>query len=37
MPIVKALIKYGQDEFALLILEYVKVKMLAIRETYWIN
>ena len=37
MPIVKALIKYGQDEFALLILEYVEVKMLAIRETYWIN
>lgn len=37
MPIVKALIKYGQDEFALLILEYVEVKMLAIRETYWIS
>lgn len=36
MPIVKALIKYGQENFSLLILEYVDYKDLAIRETYYI-
>jgi group I intron endonuclease len=37
MPIVKALLKYGQDNFAVLIVEYVDVKKLTIRETYYIT
>ena len=37
MPIVKALLKYGQNNFALLIVEYVEVKKLAIRETHFIS
>ena len=37
MPIVKALLKYGQNNFALLIVEYVDVKELTIRETYFIT
>jgi hypothetical protein len=34
MPIVKALLKYGQENFALLIIEYVDVEVLTKRETY---
>ena len=37
MPIVKALLKYGQNNFAVLIVEYVDIKNLAIRETNFIN
>ena len=37
MPIVKALIKYGQGNFAVLILEYVEPEVINIRETYWIT
>lgn len=37
MPIVKALLKYGQNNFALLIVEYVEVNKLAIRETHFIS
>lgn len=38
MPIVKALLKYGQSNFSLLILEHhVEVKSLIIRETYFIT
>nr|YP_010218719.1 hypothetical protein LK370_mgp104 [Morchella brunnea]UBU98556.1 hypothetical protein [Morchella brunnea] len=37
MPIVKALLKYGQDNFAVLIVEYVDVKKLTTRETYYIT
>jgi predicted GIY-YIG superfamily endonuclease len=37
MPIVEALLKYGQDNFALLIVEYVDIKKLSIRETPWID
>ena len=37
MPIVKALLKYGQSNFTLLILEHVEPKFLIIRETYFIT
>jgi group I intron endonuclease len=37
MPIVKALLKYEQSNFKLLILEYVDLKTLTIRETYFIT
>jgi len=37
MPIVKALLKYNQSNFKLLIVEYVDLKNLAIRETYFIT
>ena len=37
MPIVKALLKYGQSNFTLLILEYVEAKSLIVRETYFIT
>lgn len=37
MPIVKALLKYGQDNFAVLIVEYVDVKNLTLRETHYIT
>lgn len=37
MPIVKALFKYGNDNFALLIVEYVDIKDLAVRETHYIT
>jgi group I intron endonuclease len=37
MPIVQALLKYGQDNFAALIVEYVDVKFLTVRETYYIT
>lgn len=38
MPIVEALLKYGQNNFAvLLVIEYVDVKELTIRETHFIT
>lgn len=37
MPIIKALLKYKQDNFSLLILEYVELESLTIRETYYIT
>ena len=37
MPITKALLKYHQSNFSLLILEHVEGKNLAIRETYYIT
>lgn len=37
MPIVNALLKYGQNNFAVLIVEYVDVKELTIRETHFIT
>jgi len=37
MPIVKALLKYGQDNFAVLIVEYTNIKILTVRETYFIS
>lgn len=37
MPIVKALFKYGQSNFSLLILEYVEPQTLTIRETFYIT
>lgn len=35
MPIVKALLKYGQDNFAVLIVEYTDIRQLTIRETHF--
>lgn len=37
MPIIQALLKYKQDNFAVLILEYVDIKNLIERETYYIT
>ena len=37
MPIVQALLKYGQENFALLIVEYVDIENLSVRETYYIT
>lgn len=40
MPITKALLKYKQDNFALLIIEFVpqeKIQDLAVKETYYIT
>ena len=37
MPIVKALLKYGQSNFSLLILEYADANNLSIRETFYIT
>jgi group I intron endonuclease len=37
MPIVKALLKYGQSNFSVLILEYVEPENLTIRETLYIT
>src|SRR5690349_15084871 len=37
MPIVKALLKYDQESFTLLILEYVEPNYLTLRETYYIT
>lgn len=37
MPIILALLKYGQENFAVLIVEYVKVENLAVRETFYIT
>jgi len=37
MPIVKALLKYGHNNFALIIIEYLPESELIINESYWIN
>lgn len=37
MPIVKALLKYGQENFSVLIVEYVDLENLSERETYYIS
>lgn len=37
MPIIKSLLKFGQENFSLLIIEYVKIEILPIRETYYIT
>lgn len=37
MPIVKALLKYDQSNFALLILEYVEPECITVRETFYIT
>lgn len=37
MPIVKALLKYNSSNFKLLILEYADLKILTLRETYYIT
>ena len=37
MPITKALLKYGTHNFSLWILEYVDIKQISIRETYYIT
>ena len=37
MPIVKALLKYDQSNFTLLILEHVEAQYLTVRETYFIT
>ena len=37
MPITKALLKYGTHNFSLWILEYVDIKEISIRETYYIT
>lgn len=34
MPIVKALLKYGQNNFAVLIIEYLEPNIVNIRETH---
>lgn len=36
MPIVKALLKYNQSNFSLLIIEYVNIQNLAVKETFYI-
>jgi group I intron endonuclease len=37
MPIVKALLKYGQHNFAVLIIEYAETETINVRETSWIS
>ena len=37
MPIVKALLKYGQHNFAVLIIEYADTETVNVRETSWIT
>lgn len=37
MPIIQALLKYGQENFAVLIVEYVDIEILSVRETYYIT
>jgi group I intron endonuclease len=37
MPIIQALLKYGKNNFSVLIVEYVDVKYLALRETNYIT
>ena len=37
MPIIQALLKYGQDNFAVLIVKYVEVEKLTVKETYYIT
>jgi group I intron endonuclease len=37
MPITKALLKYGQHNFAVLIIEFADTETVNVRETYWIT
>ena len=37
MPIIQALLKYGQENFAVLIIEYVNIEKLSLKETYYIT
>ena len=37
MPIIQALLKYGQENLSVLIVEYVNIKNLGVRETYYIT
>nr|QEN73924.1 hypothetical protein [Lentinula edodes]WGO76468.1 GIY-YIG endonuclease [Lentinula edodes] len=37
MPIIQALLKYGQENFSVLIVEYVNIENLSVRETYYIT
>lgn len=37
MLIIKALLKYGYNNFSLIIIEYVSISYLRSRETHWIN
>lgn len=37
MPIVKGLLKYGHNNFALIIIKYLPQSDLTIKESYWIN
>ncbi len=37
MPIIRALLKYRQENFAVLIVEYVDIENLSLRETYYIT
>ena len=37
MPIIQALLKYGQENFAVLIVEYVDIENLSVRETFYIT
>jgi group I intron endonuclease len=37
MPIIQALLKYGQENFAVLIIEFVDIKDLSVKETYYIT
>jgi group I intron endonuclease len=37
MPIIQALLKYGQENFAVLIVEYVDIENISVRETYYIT
>lgn len=37
LPIIQALLKYGQENFAVLIVEYVDIENLSVRETYYIT
>lgn len=37
MPIIKALFKYGQNNFAILIVEYTETEAVNKRETHWIK
>jgi group I intron endonuclease len=37
MPLYKALLKYGHNNFAVLIIEYADPNVINIRETYWIT
>ena len=37
MPIIQALLKYGQENFTVLIVEYVDIENLSVRETFYIT
>jgi group I intron endonuclease len=37
MPISRGLLKYGQQNFAVLIIEYCNLDVISLQETYWIN